>query len=79
MTADWTMWGLAVQTVAGFFGAHAAASAAQEHRFGFLGHSLAGLAGGALSGALLQSAAVTSPAAAARIHPRWSISPPLTF
>jgi hypothetical protein len=36
----WTLWGLAVQTVAGFFGAHAAASAAHEHRFGFIGHSL---------------------------------------
>jgi uncharacterized membrane protein YeaQ/YmgE (transglycosylase-associated protein family) len=55
----WTLWGLAVQTVAGFFGAHAAASAAHEHRFGFIGHSLAGLVGGALGGAFLQEAAVT--------------------
>ena len=55
----WTPWGLAVQTVAGFFGAHAAASAAHEHRFGFIGHSLTGLIGGALSGAFLQQAAVT--------------------
>jgi hypothetical protein len=55
----WTLWGLAVQTVAGFFGAHAAASAAHEHRFGFIGHSLAGLVGGALSSAFLQEAAVT--------------------
>ncbi|WGD54097.1 hypothetical protein QA641_09415 [Bradyrhizobium sp. CB1650] len=55
----WTLWGLAVQTVAGFFGAHAAASAAHEHRFGFIGHSLTGLVGGALSGAFLQEAAVT--------------------
>jgi hypothetical protein len=38
-----TLWGLAVQTVAGFFGAHAATSAAHEHRFGFIGHSLTGL------------------------------------
>ncbi|WP_454633923.1 hypothetical protein [Bradyrhizobium cenepequi] len=50
---------MAVQTVTGFLGAHAAASAAHEHRFGFLGHSLAGLFSGALSGAFLQSAAVT--------------------
>jgi len=53
------MWGLAVETVAGFIGAHAAASAAHEHEFGFLGHSLAGLVGGALSGTFLQSAAIT--------------------
>ena len=56
---DWTMWGLAVQTVAGFLGAHAAATAAHEHGFGFLGHSLAGLVGGAFSGIFLQSAAIT--------------------
>jgi hypothetical protein len=56
---SWTLWGLAVQTIAGFFGAHAAAAAAHEHRFGFLGHSIAGLVGGALSGAFLQEAAVT--------------------
>lgn len=55
----WTLWGLVVQTVAGFCGAHAAASAAHEHRFGFIGHSLTGLIGGALSGAFLQEAAVT--------------------
>jgi hypothetical protein len=55
----WTLWGLAVQTVAGFFGAHAAASAAHDHRFGFIGHSVTGLVGGALSGTFLQEAAVT--------------------
>jgi hypothetical protein len=55
----WTLWGLAVQMVAGFFGAHAAASAAHEYRFGFIGHSITGLVGGALSGAFLQQAAVT--------------------
>lgn len=53
------LWGLAVQTVAGLFGAHAAASAAHEHRFGFIGHSVTGVVGGALSGAFLQEAAVT--------------------
>ncbi len=55
----WTLWGLAVQTIAGFFGAHAAAAAAHEHRFGFLGHSIAGLVGGVLSGTFLQEAAIT--------------------
>jgi hypothetical protein len=55
----WTLWGLAVQAVAGFFGAHAAASVAHEHRFGFIGHSITGLVGGALSGTFLQEAAIT--------------------
>jgi|SRR5580692_3773234 hypothetical protein len=55
----WTLWGLVVQTIAGFFGAHAAASAAHEHSFGFVGHSLAGIIGGVLSGTFLQAAAVT--------------------
>jgi hypothetical protein len=59
MRTDWTMWGSAVQTVAGFLGGQAAASAAHEHRFGFLGHSLAGLVGGALSGIFLQPAVFT--------------------
>jgi hypothetical protein len=55
----WTLWGLAVQTIAGFFGAQANASAAHEHRFGFIGHSLAGIVGGAFSGLFLQQAAAT--------------------
>ena len=56
---SWTLWGLVVQTVAGFCGAHAVAGAAHEHRFGFIGHSITGLAGGALSGTFLQEAAIT--------------------
>ena len=36
-----------------------AASVSHEHRFGFIGHSLAGLVGGALSGSFLQSLATT--------------------
>jgi hypothetical protein len=56
---SWTLWGLAVQTIAGFFGAHAATTAAHEHRFRFIGHSVTGLIGGALSGAFLQEAAIT--------------------
>ncbi|MBR0934022.1 hypothetical protein [Bradyrhizobium jicamae] len=55
----WTLWGLAVQTVAGLLGAHAIAGAARDYRFGFVGHSVAGIVGGALSGAFLQGAAVT--------------------
>jgi len=55
---NWTVWGLAIQTIAGFLGAHAAAVAAHEYRFGFLGHSLTGLVGGALSGFFLQTAAI---------------------
>jgi len=55
----WTYWGLVVQIIAGFFGAHAAASSSHDHRFGFIGHSLAGLLGGALSGTFLQTTAVT--------------------
>lgn len=55
----WTFWGLAVQIIAGFCGAHAAATVSHEHRFGFIGHGLAGLLGGALSGTFFQSAAIT--------------------
>jgi hypothetical protein len=54
----WTYWGLAVEIVFGFLGAHAAASASHEHNFGFAGHSLAGLAGGALSALFLQTIAI---------------------
>jgi predicted alpha/beta hydrolase len=51
---------LIVQTVAGFFfAARAAATAAHEHPFGFIGHSITGLVGGVLSGAFLQEATVT--------------------
>jgi hypothetical protein len=55
----WTLWGLVVQTIAGFLGAHAAAGAAHEYRVGFVGHSVAGLVGGAFSGTFLQTAALT--------------------
>lgn len=55
---EWTLANLLIQTVAGFLGAHAAATAAHERKFGFIGHSLAGLAGGGLSGFFLQSIAL---------------------
>jgi hypothetical protein len=48
-----------IQTVAGILGAHGAAVAAHEHRFGFLGHTLVGAIAGALGGFFLQSLAVT--------------------
>jgi len=55
----WTLANLFIQIVAGLIGAHIAAAAAHEHRFGLWGHSLVGLAGGGLSGLLLQTYAVT--------------------
>jgi uncharacterized membrane protein YeaQ/YmgE (transglycosylase-associated protein family) len=55
----WTSTNLVIQIVAGVLGGHFAASAAEEHRFGFLGHTLVGAVGGALSGTFLQKLAVT--------------------
>jgi hypothetical protein len=55
---DWTT-GLIVQTAAGFVGAHAAAMALREYSFGWIGHSLAGLIAGALSGYFLQAIVLT--------------------
>lgn len=48
-----------IQAIAGVLGAHAAAAAAHEHRFGLLGHTLVGAVAGALGGLFLQDAAVT--------------------
>ncbi len=50
---------LMVQIVAGLGGAHLTAVALQDHRFGWLGHSLVGVLAGALSGYFLQEIAVT--------------------
>lgn len=55
---DWTT-NLIVQIVASFAGAHLAAGALHEHRFGWIGHSLVGLIAGALSGYFLQTIALT--------------------
>jgi hypothetical protein len=41
-------------------GAHASATVAHEHRFGFVGHSLVGLIAGALSGFFLQKIVMTT-------------------
>jgi|ERR1700731_4480310 len=55
----WTSTNLVIQIVTGILGAHFAATAAKEHSFGFVGHTLVGAVGGALSGYFLQRLAVT--------------------
>ena len=55
----WTSTNLVIQIITGVLGAHFAAAAAHEHGFGFIGHTVAGLIGGALSGYFLQRLAVT--------------------
>jgi DNA polymerase III subunit epsilon len=46
---EWTATNLIVQALAGFAGAHCAAAALQDHRFGAIGHSLVGLGASALA------------------------------
>ena len=53
----WSITNLVIQIVGGFLGAHATTTVTKEHGFGFLGNSLTGLIGGALSGFFLQSLA----------------------
>lgn len=55
----WTLTNFLIQLIAGVLGAHAAATALHEHHFGFVGHTIAGFAGGALGGLFLQQLAVT--------------------
>ena len=55
---DWKT-NLIVQIVAGFAGAHLAATALHEHRFGWVGHSLVGVITGAISGYFLQTMVIT--------------------
>ena len=69
---DWTT-GLIVQIVAGFVGAHLAAGALHEHRFGWIGHSLVGLIAGALSGYFLQSLALTMVTGSGSITPPTAV------
>jgi hypothetical protein len=55
---EWTFTNVIIQAVMGLIGSHIAAAAAHEHRFGFWGHSLVGLAAGTLAGIFLQRYAV---------------------
>jgi hypothetical protein len=55
---EWTT-NLIVQIVAALAGAHLAATALHEYRFGWVGHSLVGLIAGALSGYFLQTIVLT--------------------
>ena len=55
----WTLSNLIIQVIAGLVGAHIAAAAAHEQRFGFWRHTLVGLASGALSGFFLQISPIT--------------------
>jgi hypothetical protein len=51
----WTFTHLVIQIITGILGGHAAAAASKEHSFGALGHTIAGAAGGALSGVFFQT------------------------
>jgi uncharacterized membrane protein YeaQ/YmgE (transglycosylase-associated protein family) len=51
----WTLTNLVIQIITGILGGHAAAAASREHSFGALGHTIAGAAGGALSGTFFQT------------------------
>jgi uncharacterized membrane protein YeaQ/YmgE (transglycosylase-associated protein family) len=55
----WSLSSLVIQIVGGLIGGHVAAILAHEHRFGWIGHTLTGLAGGLLSGTLFQTLVVT--------------------
>lgn len=59
--------------VAGLAGAHVAASASHEHRFGWIGHSLVGLTAGALSGYFLQTIALTLVTAGGTMTPPTAV------
>jgi hypothetical protein len=51
----WTVTNFIIQIIAGIAGGHAAAFVVHDHQFGALGHTVAGAAGGAITGLLLQS------------------------
>jgi uncharacterized membrane protein YeaQ/YmgE (transglycosylase-associated protein family) len=55
----WTTTNLIIQIITGSIGGHVAANATKEHSFGALGHTVAGLAGGAISGYFFQTLAGT--------------------
>jgi hypothetical protein len=50
---------LILQIISGVVGAHLAAMALHQYRFGWVGHTLGGLLAGALSGYFLQTIALT--------------------
>ncbi len=50
---------LIVEMIAGVIGAHAISAAVKEHSFGVIGHTVAGVVGGAFSGCVLQTLAAT--------------------
>ena len=56
---EWSVTNLMIQIVMGILGGHAVAVAAKEHSFGAVGHTVAGAAGGAVSGYFLQTFAAT--------------------
>jgi hypothetical protein len=58
-----------IQAITGVLGAHAAATVAHEHHFGFVGHSLIGLIAGALSGFFLQKIVMTTVTATGEAMP----------
>src|ERR1700761_5186252 len=60
MFSEWSFVYFIIQLVAGFLGAQLAALVAHEYRFGFIGHSAAGLIAGALSGIFLQRIVMTT-------------------
>lgn len=55
----WTTTNLIIQIIAGIIGGHAAAITSKEHRFGVLGHTVAGAVGGVVSGYFLQTIVAT--------------------
>jgi hypothetical protein len=55
----WTVTNLVIQIITGILGGHAAATAAKDHSFAALGHTIVGALGGALSGYFLQTFAST--------------------
>jgi uncharacterized membrane protein YeaQ/YmgE (transglycosylase-associated protein family) len=64
----WSLSNLLIQFVAGIAGGHVAAAAAHEHSFGWLGHTVTGAIGGALSGVLLQTYASTMVTASGSVN-----------
>jgi uncharacterized membrane protein YeaQ/YmgE (transglycosylase-associated protein family) len=56
---EWTVTNFLIEVVAGILGGHAAAVVSSEHSFGALGHTIAGMIGGAFSGYFLQTVVAT--------------------